>query len=402
MAVVSSSGTTNFAPSLGELVLDAYARCQIRSASLGAEHFFQARLSANLLQVEFANVGMPLLFKIQSIDITLRPGVRDYQLPSNIIAPLDSTIRQYQMGTGQDFDPVIVGDAGSTIATITQAQHSMAAGDMAYWTTAVAASGQVVQGGYLVQTVIDQDNYQINLPTPLDGTNSVALPVFTATQGDTTVSIELTNHGLSIGKSFYCNVPVSVGGIQLSGQLIVVSVQDGNNFTCNIGSGFSTSGSTTMNGGQAQVQTQAPGVDPIEFILYPLSRSEYVAQPDRGPNNTFRPSTFWFQRLRTPIVSFWNPPDDNGPYVFTLWHQATMEDAIVEGGIGVDLVYRYYDAYASKLAARLAVKYPPPPASGVTIDMLEMRGEKALEAALAEDIERVPFYISPGMNSYFR
>src|SRR5688572_7587830 len=133
MAITSSSGTTAFAPSLGELVMDAFARCQIRSASLSAEHWFQARLSANLLQVEMSNVGMPLLFKVQSLRIPLYPGVKDYSVPASVIAPLDSTITQYLLGTGQDFAPVIAGVAGSQIATITQAAHGLAEGDLAYF-----------------------------------------------------------------------------------------------------------------------------------------------------------------------------------------------------------------------------------------------------------------------------
>lgn len=395
MAITASSGTTAFAPSLGELALDAFARCQIRSASLSNEHWQQLRISANLLQVEFSNVGMPILAKITSTDIVLQPGVREYELPSNIIAPLDATIRTYQMGTGQNFAPVITGTAGSTIATITQAEHSMAAGDMAYFATAIAASGQVIQGGYTVQTVIDEDNYQINVPTPMDGTNTTALPVFTAVSGNTTVSIHLANHGLSIGKSFYCNVATTVGGAQLSGQLVVASVQDADHFTCNIGPSFGSSGSTTMNSGQAQVQTQAPGVDTIEFVLYPLSRTEYVSQPDKGPNNQFRPSTFWFDRQRTPVVRFWNAPDDNGPYLFTIWHMAQPEDAVVDGGVGVDFVYRYLEAFASGLAAKIARKYPPPAPSSAA----ELRAEakEALQDALREDIERVPAFISPGL-----
>lgn len=402
MAITASSGTTNFAPSLGELVLDAYARCQVRSASLTSEHWWQARMSASLMQSDWVNVGMPLLFKIQPIRITLQPGVTQYDMPSNIIAPLDATISQYLLGTGQDFDPVITGAAGSRIATITQEQHGYGAGDMAFFATAVAASGQVIQGGYPVQTVVDEDTYQIEVATPMDGTDSVALPVFTTTAGSSTMRITLANHGLSIGKSFYCNVPVTVAGLQISGQLVVTGVVDQNNFTVNIGQGAGSTATATMNSGQLQVKTQAPGVDVQEFILYPLSRTEYVSQPDKGPNNQFRPTTFWFQRLRNPVVSFWNPPDDNGPYIFTLMAMTAIEDAVVEGGVGVDVPLPFYEAYAASLAGKLAVKYPPPPTSGVTAQNLRDWGQAALDAALRENIERTPLFISPGLQWAFR
>lgn len=402
MALSASSGTTSFAPSLGELVLEAYARCQIRSASLSAEHWFQARMSANLLQVDLVNIGMPLLFKVTYVDITLQPGVTQYTAPSTIIAPLDSVIRTYQLGTPQNFAPVLTATAGSTIVDVAQTQHGLGAGDMTFFATAIAASGQVIHGAYLVQTVVDADNYQIEVTTPMDGTNSAALPVFTTTSGLSTLAIMLANHGLSVGKSFYCNVPVTVGGLTITGQLIVVGVQDTDNFTVSIGQGASSTASATMNSGQAQVKTQAPGVDIIDYILYPVSRTDWVSQPDKGPNLQYRPTTFWFQRLRTPIISFWNPPDDNGPYIFRMHYMAQPDDAVIDGGVGVDLVYRYYEAYASGLAAKLARKYPPPMASGVTVNDLKAEAAAALDAALKEDIERVPLYVSPGLQSYFR
>ena len=403
-AVVPSSGTTGFAPSLGEMVLEAFARVQIRPTSLTADHFSQARMSANLMQAEWSNVGMPLLFKIPDapLQIPLLPGVSKYQAPADIIAPLDATITLYTPGTGQNFTPVITGAAGSMIATITQPQHGLAAGSLAYWATAVAASGQVIQGPYIVQTVVDPNNYQIALATPLDGSNSVALPVFTATAASKLINVNLPDHGLAIGQSFYCNVPVTVGGNQLSGQLPVVGVVDQNNFTVQIGAGATAGGSATMNGGQAQVATQAPGVDTIDFVLYPISRSDFSGQPDRGPNLQFRPTVFWFQRLINPVISFWNAPDNTGVYVFNLWAMRQPQDAVTPGGIGLDVPYRYFEAYAAGLAAKLARKYPPPPSVGVTVGELRQEAEDALMAALREDIERVPLMISPGLSGYFR
>lgn len=400
MAITASSGTTAFAPSLGELIFDAFARCQIRSASLSNEHFFQARLSANILFSEWSNVGMPLLWKVDEILLPLQPGIGQYELASNIIAPMDGFIRQYQLGTGQNFAAVITGTTGDTTATIVQVAHSFAAGDLAYFSTAIAASGQVIQGAYLVTTVVDADTYQIPVPTPMDGTNTTALPVFTAVSGNSTVSIHLANHGLSIGKSFFCNVATTVGGIQLSGQLVVASVQDADHFTCNIGPSFGSSGSTTMNSGLAQVATQASGVDTTDFIMTQVSRSDYVSQADKGPNLIYRPTTFWFQRRITPILTLWNPPDDNSAYILHLWAMTQPFDAVVEGGVGVDIPYRYIAAFSAGLAAKLARKYPPPIPGAV--GELQAEAMQALQDALREDVERVPLYLAGGMQSYWR
>lgn len=157
-----------------------------------------------------------------------------------------------------------------------------------------------------------------------------------------------------------------------------------------------------MNTGQAQVACEAPGVDPTNFILYPLSRTEIASQPDRGPNNQYRPTTFWFDRQINPTINFWNAPDNNGPYIFSLWAMVQPEDAVIEGGTGIDVPFRFLEPFASGLAAKLARKYPPSPALGVTVKDLKDEADASLQAALMEDIERTPFFISPGVNFYYK
>ena len=78
------------------------------------------------------------------------------------------------------------------------------------------------------------------------------------------------------------------------------------------------------------------------------------------------------------------------------------EDAVIEGGTGVDLPYRFLSAFASGLAAKLARKYPPSPQSGVGVNDLKQEAQEELQAALLEDIERVNLYVQPGIGGYFR
>ncbi len=395
-----TSGTTSFNPSLGELALDAFARVQIRPTSLTADHWFQCRLSALMLQSELSNVGMPLLWKVSEVLIPLQPGVSSYTLPQSVIAPLDAFIRQYQLGTAQNFAPVITADAGDMLATVTQVAHGFGAGSMVFFATPIAASGQVIQGTYLVGGIIDFDNYQITVPTPMDGTDSVALPVFSTTAGSSTVQIVLANHGLSVGQSFYCNVPVTVGGRTLSGQMIVVGVTDQNTFTVSIGGNASATGSATMNSGLAQVKPSAPGVNPNDFILYPISRTDYVSQPDK--NTPFRPSTFWVNRQITPVLNFWGAPDNNGPYAMHLFVMSQPDDPVIQGGVGADIPFRWIATYGAGLAALISRKYPPNPQTGVSVKDIQQDYKELLDAALREDIERTGFYISPGLSAYYR
>jgi hypothetical protein len=354
-----------------------------------------------MLQSELANVGVPLLFALDEMTVTLQPGVSEYTLPASVIAPLDAYVRVYQRGTAQNFAPVITGAAGDMLATVTQAAHGFAAGSMVFFSTAIAASGQVIQGTYLVTSVIDFDNYQIGVPTPMDGTNSVALPVFSTTAGSSSLQIVLANHGLSVGKSFYCNVPVTVGGRIISGKLVVTGVTDQDTFTVGIGSGASSTASATMNSGLAQAQPQVPGLDPVDYVMTQVSRNDYIAQPDKGPNLQFRQSTFWVDRKINPIVRFWTAPDDAAPYVFHLFYMRQPDDPVVSDGVGIQFPFRWWACYSAGIAKNLARKYPMPPSGGVTVADLVTEYKELLEAALMEDIERVPAYVSPGMRGYF-
>lgn len=98
-ALAPSSNSTAFDPGLGDFVIEAYSRIQVRPSALAADHRVQARMSANLVFVEFSNIGMPLLWKCEEIIIPLVPGQRSYTLPKSDIALLDAFVRTYQPGT---------------------------------------------------------------------------------------------------------------------------------------------------------------------------------------------------------------------------------------------------------------------------------------------------------------
>ena len=57
---MTTSGTTTFAPSGADLVLEAFERLQIRAAEITADHMVSARRSMNLVQVRWANRGTNL------------------------------------------------------------------------------------------------------------------------------------------------------------------------------------------------------------------------------------------------------------------------------------------------------------------------------------------------------
>ena len=57
---MTTSGTYNFNPSLGELTLYAFNLCGLRNTSLLQEHMQSARMAANMLAMRWSNQGVNL------------------------------------------------------------------------------------------------------------------------------------------------------------------------------------------------------------------------------------------------------------------------------------------------------------------------------------------------------
>lgn len=85
------SGTYNFAPSLGDLVQNAYGRIGIRRPAILAEHMVDARVESNLLLTEFDNRGVNL-WTVDLQSVQLVGGTANYTVPAETITVLDAYI----------------------------------------------------------------------------------------------------------------------------------------------------------------------------------------------------------------------------------------------------------------------------------------------------------------------
>ena len=88
-----TSGTYNFAPSMGELVLYAYGLCGVRSAALTQQHMEDARMASNLLLGRWSSQGVNT-WQVDLQTVPLTAGVGTYSVPSNTIVMLDAYITQ--------------------------------------------------------------------------------------------------------------------------------------------------------------------------------------------------------------------------------------------------------------------------------------------------------------------
>ena len=93
---MATSGTYNYAPSLGDLTLYAFNLCGVRPTALTQEHMQSARTAANLVQSEWAARGVNL-WKVELVTTPLVQGTTTYAVDPKVIVILDAYIT---VGTG--------------------------------------------------------------------------------------------------------------------------------------------------------------------------------------------------------------------------------------------------------------------------------------------------------------
>lgn len=84
---MTTSGTYAFNPSVGDMVLNAFGRIQIRRTELTQQHLADAANEANLLQVEMSN-RIPNLWLSETHTVSLTNGTASYTLDARLIAPM--------------------------------------------------------------------------------------------------------------------------------------------------------------------------------------------------------------------------------------------------------------------------------------------------------------------------
>lgn len=102
---MASSGTYAYAPSIGELVINAFGRIGIRRTELTTQHLSDALTESNLLQVDFGN-RIPNWWLAETYDISLLSGTPTYTLPSRLMAPVVVWLTVTPNG-GTSFDRVL-------------------------------------------------------------------------------------------------------------------------------------------------------------------------------------------------------------------------------------------------------------------------------------------------------
>jgi len=91
MTAPVTSGTYNFAPSMGEAVLYAYGLCGVGRTALTQQHFNDARMGTNLMLSAWSARGVNL-WQVDLQCVQLTQGCSTYPVPPETIAMLDAYI----------------------------------------------------------------------------------------------------------------------------------------------------------------------------------------------------------------------------------------------------------------------------------------------------------------------
>jgi hypothetical protein len=183
-----------------------------------------------------AGVGGPLMVLTSGSLRSITPIVRQDNVPPEVTTNTTSST-------------VFITDAGSNTNSYTAV----------FVATHIAVGGIIVFGLYQC-TAVGPNQFSVGLADLLGNpvfptSNEVdagAVAAFTTTNGSSTVSVNLPNHGYSTGDTYPCLVSTTVGGITLFGDYIVQSVTDSGHFVIQVGTAATSGNTASINGGNAQ------------------------------------------------------------------------------------------------------------------------------------------------------
>ena len=140
--------------------------------------------------------------------------------------------------------------------------------------------------------------------------------------------------------------------------------------------------------------TTGTGTSAINRLILPISRTEYASYPNKKQQGF--PTTYWFDRLLSPTVTFWPVPDGN-EVSFSYYRVRQVQDSNLTSGQTVEIPYYFLEAFAYGLAQRLAMIWSPD-----KVQFLKPLADEAYDLAVRQNVETAQQYISPTISSYFR
>jgi hypothetical protein len=121
--------------------------------------------------------------------------------------------------------------------------------------TPVAIGGVVLSGAYPIASIVSPTAYTITAATAATSTvnNAGAVPVFTTTISSAVVNVNLAANGIAVAGTAVFAASTTGNGVTIAGAYEESAITDANNFSINVATLATSSGSFSMNGGNAQI-----------------------------------------------------------------------------------------------------------------------------------------------------
>ena len=139
--------------------------------------------------------------------------------------------------------------------------------------------------------------------------------------------------------------------------------------------------------------TIAGGNQPIDRLIFPISRSEYASYANKQQPGSV--TVFWFDRLLSPTITLWPLPNGTSA-TLTYYRLRQTQDSVLAGGLNVEVPVYFLEAYALGLAWRLALIWNVERAGP-----LKALADEAYNDAINQNVESAGFYVQPTINGYF-
>lgn len=155
-----------------------------------------------------------------------------------------------------DFAPNFTTHIGSPLVEVTDPNISdVTVNDAVLFNTPVSVGGLILAGLYQIVAITGTHSYQItaNKNATANVNNGGAVPVFTTTNTIALVSVTLNNHNAAAGTTVVFPKATTGNGVTISGAYTVNTVTSANIFVITTSTVANTSGSFSMNGGNAEL-----------------------------------------------------------------------------------------------------------------------------------------------------
>lgn len=197
---------------------------------------------------------------------------------------------------------------GSPTVTVTDSGNPAVQGNTVNIVNPISVAGLILQGTYVIQSVVDANNYTITAASNATAnvTNGGAAASFATTNTSSLITVTLANHGFSPGQVYTVYVSTTVATVVISGAYNVNTVTNANVFTIIASTNANATTSGSENGGQVRIQ-----------YLLPSGGASSIGQPGLygegaygagaygvGSSSTFVPARLWaFGYWGTDVVA---------------------------------------------------------------------------------------------------